>query len=405
MSERSAVQNPMLKYAEANRMGIRPARGCSGLRSGDTGLYFTGILEAQLVRLNPGVVDASRTGDILRRLNLLKPTIEGNREAHHGFRGEQSVFVPEEKRERNIRLIDFEHPENNSTHVTDEWWQKSTVFRNRADVVFLINGIPVALAETKDAGKQDGLSLGVDQIRRYHRETPEMFVATQVFEVTQLLDFFYGVTWSTSRKNLFNWRDEQDGNYENKIKAFFNRPRFLRLLRDYIVFVTENDELTKKILRQHQTRAVEKVVQRVADPAKRRGLVWHTQGSGKTLTMLTVAAKLLRETPGAEKPTVLMLIDRNELEGQLHKNIIGYGLSAKVAESKKDLQDILGHGLSRVGRLDDSQVRRHSGEHQYPRQRGRAGGRGPPDDGRRPRQLPDGRSAECDLHRIHGHTD
>ena len=56
-----------------------------------------------------------------------------------------------------------------------------------------------------------------------------MFVATQVFEVTQLLDFFYGVTWSTSRKNLFNWRDEQEGNYENKVKAFFNRPRFLRL--------------------------------------------------------------------------------------------------------------------------------------------------------------------------------
>ena len=358
MSERSAVQNPMLKYAEGIGWEyVRPEEALA-LRGGDAGLYFTGVLEAQLVRLNPGTVDLSRTGDILRRLNLFRPTIEGNREAHSWLRGEQSVFVPDEKRERNIRLIDFEHPENNLYHVTDEWWQKSTVFRNRADVVFLINGMPVALAETKDAGKQDGLSLGVDQIRRYHRETPEMFVATQVFEVTQLLDFFYGVTWSTSRKNLFNWRDEQEGNYENKIKAFFNRPRFLRLLRDYIVFVTENDELTKKVLRQHQTRAVEKVVQRVAEPAKRRGLVWHTQGSGKTLTMLTVAAKLLRETPGAEKPTVLMLIDRNELEGQLHKNIIGYGLSAKVADSKKDLQDILGtdyRGLvvSMIHKFDD----------------------------------------------------
>ncbi len=99
-----------------------------------------------------------------------------------------------------------------------------------------------------------------------------MFVATQVFEVTQLLDFFYGVTWNTSRKNLFNWRDEQPGNYESKVKAFFDRPRFLRLVRDYIIFMTENDELTKKILRQHQTRAVEKVIERVADPAKRRGL-------------------------------------------------------------------------------------------------------------------------------------
>ena len=136
MSERSAVQNPMLKYAE--EIGweyVRPTDALS-FRSGDTGLYFTGILEAQLVRLNPGIVDASRTGDIIRRLNLLRPTLDGNHEAHLWLRGEQSVFVPEEKRERNIRLIDFEHPENNLFHVTDEWWQKSTVFRNRADVVF-----------------------------------------------------------------------------------------------------------------------------------------------------------------------------------------------------------------------------------------------------------------------------
>jgi type I restriction enzyme R subunit len=343
VSERSAVQNPMLKYAEEIGWEYLRPEDALGLRGGDTGLFFTGILEAQLVRLNPGIVDASRTGDIVRRLNLLRPTIEGNHEAHSWLRGEQSVFVAEENRERNVRLVDFERPENNIYHVTDEWYQKSTVFNNRADVVFLINGIPVALAELKNAGKSDGLSLGVDQIRRYHRETPEMFVATQVFEVTQLFEFFYGVSWSTSRKNLFNWRDEEPGNYENKIKAFFNRPRFLRLLRDYVVFLRENDELTKKVLRQHQTRAVEKVVQRAVDPAKRRGLIWHTQGSGKTLTMLTVASKLLREARGTEKPTVLMLIDRNELEGQLVTNVKGYGISnVRVADSKKELREILG---------------------------------------------------------------
>jgi type I restriction enzyme R subunit len=359
MSERSAVQNPMLKYSqEIGWEYVRPDDAL-GFREGDTGLYFGGILEAQLVRLNPGVVDLSRTPDILRRLKLLKPTLEGNREAHSWLRGEQSVFVPSEKRERNVRLIDFEHPENNLFHVTDEWWQKGVAFSNRADIVFLINGMPVALAELKNATKQDGMALGVDQIRRYHHETPEMFVATQVFEVSQMLDFFYGVTWNTSRKNLFNWRDEQPGNYESKVKAFFNRPRFLRLVRDYVIFMTENDELTKKILRQHQTRAVEKIIQRVADPAKRRGLIWHTQGSGKTLTMLTVAAKLLREVRGAEKPTVLMLIDRNELEGQLLKNVDGYGIkTVRVADSKKELQEILGshyRGLvvSMIHKFDD----------------------------------------------------
>ena len=86
--------------------------------------------------------------------------------------------------------------------------------------------------------------------------------------------------------------------------------------------------LTKIILRQHQTRAVEKAVDRARDPARRRGLVWHTQGSGKTLTMISIAARLLRETAAAEKPTVLMLVDRLELEGQLFQNLTHYGITS-----------------------------------------------------------------------------
>src|SRR5262249_39778631 len=229
MSERLAVQNPMLKYAE--EIGweyVRPEEALT-LRGGDTGLSFTGILEAQLLRLNPGIVDSQRAVDIIRQLTLLKPSIEGNRDSLSWLRGEKSVFVPEESRERNVRLIDFSLPENNIFQVTDEWYQRGLVYRNRADVVFLINGIPVAVAETKAATKQEAIAEGIGQIRRYQRETPEMLIAPQVFEVTQLLDFYYGVTWNASRKNLFNWREEQSGNYEQKVKAFFDHERFLRV--------------------------------------------------------------------------------------------------------------------------------------------------------------------------------
>ena len=101
--------------------------------------------------------------------------------------------------------------------------------------------------------------------------------------------------------------------------------------------------MIKIILRQHQTRAVEKVIDRVYDPDKRRGLIWHTQGSGKTLTMITIASKLLREVRGSEKPTVLMIVDRTELESQLFKNITGYGIAnVQVANSKRELRGILG---------------------------------------------------------------
>ncbi len=359
MSERSVVQNPMLEYAREIGWEYVPPDEALRLRGGESGMYFVPTLERQLLRLNPNVVDDARCADILRQLNLLKPNIEGNRDALKWMRGERSVFVPDENRERNVILIDFEHPERNIFHVTDEWRHKSTVFANRADVVFLINGIPVAIAETKGAGKPDGLIEGITQIRRYHRETPEMLIAPQVFEVTELVNFFYGVTWETSRKNLFDWKEQVAGDYERKVKAFFDQTRFLRVLRDYIIFLKKDDQLSKVILRQHQTRGVEKVLDRVYDTTKRRGLIWHTQGSGKTLTMITIASKLLREPRGNEKPTVVMLVDRNELEQQLFKNIESYGITTvEVAQSKNDLRQILasdyrGLIVSTIHKFDD----------------------------------------------------
>lgn len=361
MSEHTAVQAPLIKYAkQIGWEGISP-EAAAGLRGEDEGRFLRPVLETQLLRLNPGIVDSDRATQIIRALNLLPASIAGNRDALEWLRGERSVFVPSENRERNVCLIDFADPDNNVFQVTAEWWQKTHPYRNRADVVFLINGIPVAVAETKSAHKPNGLEEGVDQIRRYHRETPDLFAAAQLFEVTQLLEFYYGPSWATSRKDLARWKDELPASpdYERMVTAFFDRERFLRVLRDYIVFLAKDDVLSKVVLRQHQTEAVEKVIERVQDPGKRHGLIWHTQGSGKTLTMITIASKLLRETHAGEKPTVLMLVDRNELEQQLFTHISAYGIgTVEVAQSKQDLRRILGgdyRGLvvSMIHKFDD----------------------------------------------------
>lgn len=343
MSEASAVQFPMLDYADQIGWRKMSPEEALQLRQGNQSEPFLDeILVERLRFLNPGFMTPELAQEVIRRLKLLPAKIEGNRDMLRWLRGEMSVFDPKERRERNVVLIDFDHPDNNILTSTIEWRHKSTVFTNRADLIFLINGIPVAVAETKNAGKPDGLGEGIEQLRRYHRETPEMLIGPQVFEVTQLLDFYYGATWSTNRKNIFNWKDEQDGDFETKVKAFFEPRRFLGVLRDYIIFMEKDESISKVILRQHQTRAVDKVVERARDPHKARGLVWHTQGSGKTLTMITIASRLLRETTGREKPTVLMLVDRNELESQLFSNISAYGISsARVANSKRDLQDLL----------------------------------------------------------------
>jgi type I restriction enzyme, R subunit len=340
-AEVPAVQLPMLRYAQDIGWTFVPPDEALKRRGGETGLLFVQRFTDQFIKLNrPAGLNGIHASEVLKRLATLPARIEGNRDMLDLLRGQTSVYYAGEKREVNVHVIDFDRPDANVFEVTPEWRYTNGKDHNRYDVVFLINGLPVLLAETKAAHKQDGASLGIDQIRRYHDETPEMMAALQLFDVTELKELWYGVTWSMERKNLFRWRTEEVGNYETAIKAFCDRERILRYLADFIVFAAKDDELRKYVLRQHQTRASDKVVQRCADSRKRRGLVWHTQGSGKTFTMITAARKLL-EDERFGKPTVLMLVDRNELETQLFGNLAGAGVPHEVAASKKHVQELL----------------------------------------------------------------
>lgn len=192
--------------------------------------------------------------------------------------------------------------------------------------MFLINGIPVLVIECKNATKDEAIALGVDQIRRYHEETPEVMVPEMLFTATEAIGFAYGATWNTVRRNLFNWKQEEPGNLEAKVKSFCAVSQVLRFLKDFILFAEKDEVLQKYILHQHQTAAVDKVVARALDKRLSRGLVWHTQGSGKTYTMIK-AAELLFRASEANKATVLLMIDRNELEDQMLKNLasVGFG--------------------------------------------------------------------------------
>lgn len=341
-SERGSVQNPFIRYAEEAGWTYLPREEALRLRGGEGSPFLRRVLVEQLQRLNPGVVDSvAKAEEVMARLLGVRPNIEGNLEAWEYLRGLKTVFVEAERRERNLKLLDPEHPEKNAFHVTDEFEFSNGRFRIRADVVLLVNGLPVIVVETKAATREEGIAEALDQIRRYHEEAPELMAQAQLHALTHLVRFFYGPTWNLSRKMLFNWRDEQAGDYETLVKAFVAPRRVLRLLTDYILFVRKDGELSKAVLRPHQMRAVDKVLARAQDPEKRRGLVWHTQGSGKTFTMITVAKKLL-EDPRFQNPTVLMIVDRNELQQQLFQNLEAVGLSrVRVAQSKEDLRRLL----------------------------------------------------------------
>lgn len=197
------------------------------------------------------------------------------------------------------------------------------------------------MVETKAATRLEGIAEAFDDIRYYHEQGPELMALTQLHALTHLARFFYGATWDLSRKGLFNWRDEQSGDFETLVKGFVAPRRVLRVLSDYILFVRRDDQLAKAVLRPHQMRAAERCVARARQPGKRRGLIWHTQGSGKTFTMITVA-KLLMADPALENPTVLLLIDRAELEAQLAGVLESVGESrVAVARSKRHLHELL----------------------------------------------------------------
>src|SRR3990170_3447616 len=185
----------------------------------------------------------------------------------------------------------------------------------------------------------------------------------QIYALTHLIKYYYSSTWNFSNKSLFNWREElglelSDSSFERLVKSFLDRERVIKLVTDYILFTRQDDELKKVILRPHQTRAVEKIIERTVDKDKRRGLIWHTQGSGKTYTMI-VAAKKIMENPLFENPTVLMLVDRTELETQLFGNLTAVGVeNLEIADSKRELRELLqqdrrGLIVSMIHKFDD----------------------------------------------------
>lgn len=362
-NERKAVQEPFLRYAVEAGWEYLPPKEALRLRGGEESPLLRTVFIEQIQRLNPGVVDSVvKAEEVLSRLVRVRLNIEGNLEAWEYLKGLKTVFVEAERRERNVRLLDAANIEANRFHVTDEFTFTNGIHTIRPDVVFLVNGIPVIVLEAKAATRGEGIAEALEQLRRYHQEAPDLMAQAQLFALTHLVQFFYGATWSLSRKTLFNWKEESGaGDFETLVKSFVAPRRVLRVLTDYILFARKDGELSKVILRPHQMRAVERVLARAHDPQKRRGLVWHTQGSGKTYTMLTIA-RLLIEDPRFENPTVLLIVDRNELEQQLFQNLeaIGFG-HVHLANSKRHLRDLLkadtrGLIVSMIHKFDDMPV-------------------------------------------------
>ena len=338
--ERSSVQGPIIEYAKQNGWTYIEPKEVIRLRGGETGIILKDIFGKQMMRLNSDFMDGNMILELVKKIESATPDIKGNRMVWEHLRGLYPVFVPEEKRDRNVSFIDFNKTERNLFHVTDEFSFTNGRYTNRPDIIFFINGIPVFIVETKSAQKLNAMMISIEQILRYHRETPELMTVLQSFQLTDIIRFLYGPTNNVTEGAILNWKDEESGNFEQLVKSFFDRSRSIRIIQDYILFAEKDEVIKKVIFRAHQMRAVQKISDR-SQSDKTRGLIWHTQGSGKTFTMIVAARKIL-DNPIFENPTVIMVVDRNELESQIFQNLssIGFG-NVEIAETKSHLRKLL----------------------------------------------------------------
>ncbi|MGH2710722.1 MAG: HsdR family type I site-specific deoxyribonuclease, partial [Actinomycetota bacterium] len=227
-----------------------------------------------------------------------------------------------------VRLVDFEDAETNDWLALNQYTVVEHSNR-RADVVVFLNGLPVALFELKSALDEDAdIWMAHRQIQTYKQEIPSLFTNNEVLVISDGVDARMGSL--TGEKEWFlPWRtiegDALAPAAANKLEVLtrgvFEKEHFLDLLRHFIVFEVDGADIAKKIGSYHQFHATRKAVEQAVlasrqEGDRRGGVVWHTQGSGKSLTMTFYAGKLAVH-PALDNPTIVVLTDRNDLDGQL----------------------------------------------------------------------------------------
>jgi len=200
--------------AEARR-GFDPDGVTPVDRARTASLYLGDLLHAQVLAFNPKYKEAE--GALVGEFARLNADIAGNRDFLTYLRNQGKFFCAEENRELDLTLIDYgdlTRPRErwrNVYEVTEEFYVHNGRYGTREDVVFLINGIPVLVIECKNASKDEAIALAVDQLRRYHAETPEVMVPEMIFTATEAIGFAYGATWNMVRRNIFSLFTESCG--------------------------------------------------------------------------------------------------------------------------------------------------------------------------------------------------
>ena len=324
-------------------------------------VVLVGRLKAAIDRLNPHLSPEAREDAVRKVLRSESPSLTASNHRFHDFLA-NGIDVEIRRKEGRIAgdkawLVDFEHPENNDWLVVNQFAVIENGHSRRPDLLVFLNGLPVAIFELKNpADEQATIWTAFQQLQTYQAEIPSLFQTNELLVISDGTEARVGCLTS-NRERFMPWRTVEGkeiapkGNLELEtlIRGVFERGRLLDLLRNFIAFEDDGGAISKKVAAYHQFHAVNRAVEATVKAAsvkgnKRVGVVWHTQGSGKSLTMTFYAAKIARH-PALENPTLVVLTDRNDLDGQLFgKFSVCQSLLRQdpvQAESREQLKELL----------------------------------------------------------------
>lgn len=310
-----------------------------------------------LLRLNPEIAAApERADEVLYKLRAIVLSvrsdglIRANEEFTAWLRGERTLPFGPDGEHTTVRLIDFEDLDRNHYIVSTQYTFRAGPAERRADLVLLVNGFPLVLAEAKTPVRKavswvDGaLQIHTD----YEQFVPELFACSLFSLATEGKDLHYGAI-GAPLEHWGPWRVDADAqpvgslaDLRGAVTRLLDPAVLLDILAHFVLFATDKKKRRLKIVcRYQQYEAANAIVERVLAGRPRKGLIWHFQGSGKSLLMVFAAQKLRLE-PDLRAPTVIIVVDRVDLDTQISADFHASDIPNLVkADSQQDLQSLL----------------------------------------------------------------
>lgn len=358
-----------LGYGIAHGPSIAPGEPGAMRDSFDQVVLVERLREA-IDRINPTIPQEAREEALRKVLRAESPSLVRNNRAFHRMLRD-GVEVEYRRQDGTIagdrvQLIDYAVPNNNDWLVVNQFAVIEGQNHRRPDIVVFVNGLPLAVIELKNAADEDATIWDAwNQLQTYKQEIPSLFHFNEVLIVSDGLQARIGSL--TANKEWFKvWRtitgeDTAPSSIlelEVLIRGVFQQERFLKLLRHFIVFEEDkdSDEVLKIVAGYHQFHAVQKAMEAIIEASRptgdrRCGVVWHTQGSGKSLTMLFCAGEVILH-PTMDNPTIVCLTDRNDLDDQLfgqfqrcHELLRQQPIQAESAAHLRELLQVASGGV------------------------------------------------------------